>query len=321
MNRLVKNVLLIVLTLAIALPVGVILAQGDETPIAQGVVIQEDGTGIYAEPNINAEIVGRLEGGETIYIYEERGLFARTDEGWVLASALDIGPAQVDLQGIADTSSDLAIRSSQDIESAVVTTVPSGSVVGVLLIDGLWAQVYTGDNIGWTFVRTLELGEPTSDLVDFSQAAATVATDSAAAVREEPNLGAEVIGTVEDGAEGRVLAGSDDGLFVLARFDDVVGWVFLGNLDVQSRATARGTFSVGPVNFRDAPSDDATLLQYLPFQGQLLILGRSEDGEWLKIRYNAPIFISGAEVLGAEGWVSATTVDTETDIESLPVVE
>lgn len=332
MKRMIKLVLLAVMVLAVALPVGNILAQGDgEIPIAQGTVIQEDGTGIYAEPDINSEIVGRLDGGAVVNIYEESGLFVRTDEGYVIASALEIGPAHVFLKGVANTTSDFAIRAEPEITSDVLATLPTGSVVGVLEIDGRWALVFDGDHIGYAFVADLDLSEADAELTELAASPGTATTNSAVALRAEPNITADAVATLEDAAHVQVLAYDDSGRFAFVRGDDgSAGWAFVINFDISPRAVARGVFTTGPVNFLDAPAADATILNYLPFNASVLVLGRSEDGEFLKIRYPGPVFIdtdgdgSREETQGAEGWVNTLTVDItapELDVESLPVVE
>lgn len=332
MKRMIKLVLLAVMVFAIALPVGNILAQGDgELPIAQGTVIQEDGVGVYAEADINSEIVGRLDGGEVVNIYEEEGLFVRTDDGYVIASALDIGPAEVFLRGEAITTNELAIRADQDISSEVLAAVPSGSVVGVLEIDGNWAKVFDGEHLGYVFVADLELSEADSDVANLASSPGTTTTASAVAIRSTPEITGEAIATLEDGESVLVLAFGDNGRFAFVRAEDgTTGWVFVINLEVSPRAVARGQFNQGPVNFYDAPSADATIMNFLPFQGNVLVLGRSEDGEFLLVRYPGPIFIdtdgdgTREETLGAEGWVNTLTVDITApalDVESLPVVE
>jgi hypothetical protein len=332
MKRMIKLVLLAVMVLAVALPVGNIFAQGDdELPIAQGTVNQDDGTGIYAEPDINSEIVGRLDGGETVLIYEEDGLFVRIADGYVVASALDIGAAQVYLKGVANTTSDFAIRAEPSISGDVLATLPTGSVVGVLEIDGRWVRVFDGDHLGYSFLADLDLSDADVDVADLASSPGTASTNSAVAIRETPEITGEPITTVEDGSSLQVLAYDESGRFAFVRADDgTTGWAFVINLDISPRGVARGTFNQGPVNFLDAPTADATILNYLPFNGNVLVLGRSEDGDFLKVRYPGPVFIdtdgdgTREEVQGAEGWVNTLTVDIvapELDVESLPVVE
>jgi len=331
MKRMTKLVLLAVMVLAVALPVGNILAQGDgEIPIAQGTVNQDDGTGVYAEADINSEIVGRLEGGEVVNVYEEAGLFARVDGGWVIASALDIGPAHVFFKGVANTTNELALRAEQNISSDVVATVPSHGVVGVLELDGSWALVFDGDHLGYVFVADLDLSEADADVANLASSPGRANTASAVALRAEPAINAEAVATVEDGSSVQVLAYNNNGRFAYVRTEDgTLGWAFVINLDISPRAAATGSFNQGPVNFYDSPAADATIMNFLPFQANALILGRSEDGEFLLIRYPGAIFIdtdgdgSREETLGAEGWVNTLTVDfdSEVDVESLPVVE
>ena len=325
MKQLLKLIVasLVLATLVIALqPATAILAQGDEFPIAQGVVRARNGTPIYAEPDIYSETVGMVANGDVLDIYELEGLYARVDGGWVIAGVLNIGPAHVNLQGVAETRSDFAIRATPDISGEVLKTVPSGTVLGVITLDGLFAQVYDGDILGWAFVSDLALSEPTADLTDFAQSSAVTRARSEIAVRAEADITAEVLSTTTAGLPARVLAMSEDHLFAYVMLEDgTTGWVFTANLTIQPRAVARGTLNSGPVNFRETPADDGFVLNYLPFNGEVLLLGRTEDGAWLKVRYPGEIFVAGESLVGAEGWISADVFDTDYDLANLPVVE
>jgi SH3-like domain-containing protein len=224
---------------------------------------------------------------------------------------------------VANTSSDLALRTEPSISADVVKTVPPGSVLGVLLLDEEWAYVYDGLNTGWTFVGTLDLTPPTPDLTNLASATGIVTTDSAVALRAEPDLAGEVVATVEDGAEVEVLAYDDTGLFALVLYEEegITGWAFTQNFSIEDIGVGVGSLAdvAGGISFRDAPDGDRFFYLYYP--GDVVILGRSEDGEWLKIRYPDLLTISGEEVVGQEGWVAASLIDTGADIDSLPVVE
>jgi uncharacterized protein YgiM (DUF1202 family) len=319
MKHLTKIIVLLALLVAL-LPVSAIFAQGGETPIGRGVVDTRGGTGVYAEASINSEIVASLEPGAAVMVYEEEGLWVRTELGWILASNLTIGPAPVNLQGVASTRSNFAIRAEPSLSAEVVTTLPSGSVVGVMELTELWAKVYDGEHIGYAFVADLELSEPTSQLTDVVQRAATTATRNETAVRAEPNLSAEVTAAVPTGSTGKVYAFSDNGLFAFVALDDGnSGWIFTSDLEIAPKIYGFGTLNAGPVNFRDAP--DGTVLNVLSFGSSLELLGQSADGAWINVTYQGSIFIGGESVDNPTGWVSSRYVDSETDLSTLPVTE
>ena len=323
MYRILKIAALTALAFVMAvLPASVGLAQDGEIPIAQGIVNTDEGIGIYAEPSIHSDVVDRRDPGAILMIYEQDGLWVRVGDGWVIASGLDIGPAKVDLQATVDTrSTDMAVRELPTVSSPVVQTLPAGTVVGVLELQDLFAKVYDGEDIGWAFVADLALEEPGADLTDLVQrAGVTTARSTEVALRVAPDIQADTVTTVEADVPVAVLADDESGLFSFVTLQDgTAGWVFNSNLEVNDRVYARGRINAGPTNFREAP--DGTAFNRLPFGAEVLLLGQNEDGDWLKVRYTGSIFIEGDEVSGAEGWVSASLVDTEYDISSLPVVE
>ena len=318
MNRLVKIVLVVALMLAV-LPISSIFAQGGgETPIAQGVDNTGEGAPIYAEASIYADVVAQSEPGAVWMVYEEDGLWVRVDGGWTLASNLDIGPAHVDLEGVAGTRTDFAIRAYPMVTSDVIATLPTGSTVGVYVIQGLWAGVYDGDHVGWAFAADLDLGEPGAQLTEVVQRQGVVVSD-VMAIRVEDSPTAEAVGTVENGESATVYGLNDNGLFAFVNAGGTLGWVFTSDMELSDKVYGLGSLNAGPVNFRDAP--DGVAVNVLEFGTGLYLLGQSEDGAWVKVKVQGTVFISGEGVENPIGWVGAGLVDSDSDLSGLPVVE
>ncbi len=315
MNRLVKIVLVLALMLAV-LPISGIFAQDGGTPIAQGVDNTGEGAAIYAEPSIYADVVAQSTPGAVWMIYEEDGLWVLVDGGWTLASNLDISAAQVDLEGTANTRTDFAIRETPFVTSDVIATMPGGSTVGVFVIDGLWAGVYDGDHLGWAFAADLDLSEPSAQLTQVVQRQGEVVSD-VMAVRVDASPQAEALTTVEAGEVATIYAFSDNGLFAFVNAGGHTGWAFASDMEVSDKVYGLGTINAGPANFRDAP--DGVAVNRVGAGDGVYILGQSEDGAWIKVKYQGSMFIDGAEVSNPTGWVSAGLVDT--DASDLPVVE
>lgn len=320
MKKNLFRMMVCVLAFAVALPFAGVFAQDGETAFLQGVVVTDSDLAIYAEQNIGSEVLATVASGSTVDVFEEGDLWSRVGfegtVGWTFTRLLDISAKPLYLEAVTATRSDLAIRTEPDIAADVIATVPNGTVVGVLLVDGSWAQVFTGEVIGWTFAAELpELTEPTGNL-QFAQADGVTQTNSAVALREGPDIGTPEVGVLEAGTAVKVLG--YDGVFAFVRSaDGLTGWAFTSRFAITPRAYAAGTLNAGPVNFRDAP--DGAVVTVLPFESGVLLIGRNEDGSWINVRYPAQIFVDGEPVENAEGWISAEFIDTAYDTSLLPV--
>lgn len=312
MKRSWSVVVLIALLVAAMVP-GVAQAQ-DGVATLQGVVTA-DALAIRAEANIAADLVGVVEHGELVEVFEVNGNWAMVRygdlSGYAFAADLDISPAPLFLDATADTNSDLAIRAEQNISSAVVATVPSGGHVVVLLIDDLWAYVSDGHAVGWTFTNTLAIGSDGAYAAEYLQDTATTASNSEVAVRASTDISSDVVTTIASGEAVSRLFTSEDGLWSYVLYHGTEGWVFTSRLRVSSpRAYATGAPTELRLNFRSAPdtSDKNNIITQLPEGAEILLFGRTEDGAWLHARYE-----------GQAGWVSAEFIATDYDITTLPV--
>jgi uncharacterized protein YraI len=64
------------------------------------------------------------------------------------------------------------------------------------------------------------------------------------------------------------------------------------------------------VNLREAPTTTSARLVTIPFNAQLGLLSRSEDGNWVQVMYN-----------NITGWVAQNLLTfTQGDVETLPVM-
>ncbi|MBI5930188.1 MAG: SH3 domain-containing protein [Chloroflexi bacterium] len=323
MNRLLRGFVLTILIVSSLFTAAVVFGQGGGVPSNQGVVTKNDGDlGIYAEPNVGSEILGTAPNGSTVDIFSVDGLWAEVSyegvSGYALTSDLEIGPAHVNLQGIAATQSDVALRTGQDIQADVVGTVPPGSVLGIVEIDGVWALAYDGDHIGWTFTNVLDISDPTSDLADLVQSQAVTTSDTAVALRAAPDISSETIGTLE--TDTAVVVGAEDGVFAYVISDGGNGWAFKANLDITPRGRAHATVSAAPANLREEGSKDSAQVTVLGLDTPLLLLARNEAGDWLYVRVQSEYYIGGELTSGFEGWISASLVDAgDFDLSTLPV--
>lgn len=301
----------LLVAILVLLPVSTVFGQDGEFAFQQGVVNTAEAMPIRAEQSLSAEVLGQVAPGEVVDVYEVDGIWAWVSyedvEGWTFAADLDLRDAQVDLSGevVADV---LAVRAEKSISADTVDTVEGGEMVGVLVLTETWAYVYTGDALGWAFNGDLALSEDTFYVDNFLKDMAAVASD-VLAVRAEPSIGADVLFTLEHGDMVDVMY--EEGIFSYVWYGDEGGWAFSADLDVtQPRAYGVGVPTDLRVNFRSEPdtSDNYNIITQLPEGTEVLLLGQTEDGTWLNVRYE-----------GEEGWVSTELIETEYDVTMLPV--
>lgn len=309
MKQTLRVFLLLAVVLALVIPAGIALGQdGGEIALEQGVVLAES-LAVRADADLSAEALGTVPAGEVVDVLEHGDVWSYVRygdlEGWAFTGDLDIHPAQVNLDGVAITDSDLAVRTEQSIGGEILATLPSGSHVQVLILDGVWAYVNTGDALGWVFLNDLDLGSDTFYTDNFLQDTAVAVTDSAVAVRAEPSISSDEIATFEDGDEVSILHYSDNGVWAFVWLGDGGGWAFTANLDVvQQRALGTGVTTENRLNLRSGTdtSDSDNIIRQLPLDAEVLILGTNEDGTWYNVRYE-----------GDEGWVSSEFIATDLD--------
>lgn len=313
-------VIAIVVTL---LPASTAIAQDGERAYQQGVADTNSLLAVRAEPSLAGEVLLTVEPGTVLDVYEVDGVWTRVGYegiiGWAITQDLVISSKMLNLQATVASNSAQAIRVEPSISGETITTVEPGSILGVLMVDGLWAYVYNGEAVGWIFEDRLQITDPTDEL-SFVLAEGVTRGNSDVAVRAEADLDAEVLTTLATEVEVGVMGYSSNGLFAYVMYDGGMGWVFARNVTVSSRPVAIGAINSGPANFRDAP--DGATFNRLAFGARVFILGRSEDGAWLNVRYvDGGIFIDGVEADVVEGWISASLIDTDGDVASFPVTE
>jgi uncharacterized protein YgiM (DUF1202 family) len=309
MKQTLRVFLLLALVLALVIPASIALGQdGGEIALEQGVVVA-DVLAVRAEASISAESVGTVASGEVVDVLEHGDVWSLVRygdlEGWAFTGDLNVRPAQVSLDGVAGTRSNLAVRAEPSISADAIASLPSGSHVQVLILDGLWAYVNTGEALGYVFLNDLDLSTDTFYPDNFLQDTVTARTRSELAVRAEPSISADEITTFANGDEASVLFYSEDGIWAFVWLGDEGGWAFAANLTVvQQRALGTGVTTENRLNLRSAAdtSDNDNIVLQLPLEAEVLILGTNDDGTWYNIRYE-----------GEEGWVSSQFVDTDLD--------
>lgn len=141
-------------------------------------------------------------------------------------------------------------------------------------------------------------------------------------VRNSPGLDGGLIGMMNSGEQYAVT--SESGGWYNVDFKGQSGWVFgeyaivTGGTVASSggSASSAGTptgvqFTTGNIlNFRTAPGESTTVIEFIPYQTVLDVVGRSGDNNWLKVNFN-----------GSGGWVAASYGSLSGDLGSVPVTE
>ena len=142
-------------------------------------------------------------------------------------------------------------------------------------------------------------------------------------VRSGPGLDAGLIGTMNSGEQYAVTG--ESGGWYSVDFKGQAGWVF-GEYAIVTGGTVASSgggaassagaptgvkFTTGNIlNFRTAPGESSSVIEFIPYQTVLDVIGRSGDNNWLRVNFN-----------GRAGWVAASYGSISGDLASVPVAE
>ncbi len=166
----------------------------------------------------------------------------------------------------------------------------------------------------WQDVRTVGL-TPTANAQPGTGGVTALVNTSVLNVRSAPNLGATVLTKIARGQTYTVLGRTSDGTWYKLDVLGQQGWASAAYLAVSNPAgvpvVSSDAVPVNPndtlvrayarLNFRSGPSTAASVLQIIPANTSLKVVGRSADGAWLKVAY-----------AGQEGWVALAVVQVLT---------
>ncbi|PAE16081.1 hypothetical protein CHH91_10615 [Virgibacillus sp. 7505] len=132
---------------------------------------------VRAEPSNDAEVIGKLQGGQAIEIKEVSHDWGKIDyygqEGYIsmvfVSGIQDSGSAQADVQqtsqtadateGYVQVATSLNVRSTPNMSADVVDSLYNGDAVSILSIDNNWAQIEHNGTTGYVsmdFITTSE---------------------------------------------------------------------------------------------------------------------------------------------------------------------
>lgn len=207
--------------------------------------------------------------------------------------------------------------------------------------DGQWLRVVMDDGfVGWVLASSVTTEESTDILsIDATPnnggSSAIPNTSGVEAVvqsgveglrlRATPGAGGTVVTILTELEPLTIIARTTDGRWLQVTTDDGdSGWVLAEYIDVYVDLEAKPVANVNLITsgfngsvieegdglrLRDRPSLLGNVLANLPGETPLIIIGRSNDNEWLEVRTED----------GTVGWVARSYVSTTVVLDSLPV--
>lgn len=204
------------------------------------------------------------------------------------------------------------MREEPDTSSAMVTTLPAGTLVTVVATGRIWSQILYGDLTGWVLTTQLDIhedGAPTATPTatptptpaptapqeeqfsadsapdDGSVTAWIVSTVSSVNLRASASSEAELIGTIPGTACITVLKAGTDWSYV--RYEGMTGYVFAKYITDKEPLVSLGVryinTQVDPLALRDQPSTSGKLLTRMD-RGETVTLLK-HLGDWCLVQY------------------------------------
>lgn len=260
-------------------------------PLAQVQVVNT--ISIYTAPDFASEVAAKARPNDVLLIYQIAENWAQTEQGWFVLGDLPLEPAVVHFGA--------TLISPIEIEAF-----DENSEVGVIAIFENRAFIYSNSGVGWVDLNSLQIIEPTPDLVDFVEQSAHIKVENANLYESFTDQNSVV--TLPLGQEATILYQADE--WVLVRSRHVYGWGNLADFDIGLKPVARGETNASPINFY-YPNPDGEVIELLDFRESILILGRDDAGKWLYVRRRG----------GLEGWSPAQYIDTTIEVLDLPIIE
>lgn len=273
------------------------------------------GVAVFAEPDLNSEILSTMSYGESaleLAAYDEQWTVVQAPDGtlgFALASSLEpvegAAPAVV-TTGAADAA---GLYADANLTSDVIGSLPPGELVYTLgEPDGEWVEVLGAEgHTGFMLVDQLIL---------LPEAVATASVGAASAgVYAEPDLMADVVGQLDDGAMVYVIESVDD--FWMHAYAPGVGMGYVRRDNFASTMVV-GTVTYANAIVRQGPNDAIyRAIAQLPAGTEVVVTGTSANGAWYQV------FVPYDQVdyphNGLAGWINASLVSV--DASALEVTE
>lgn len=236
-------------------------------------------------------------------------------------------PSAVIRDALTGTDGSLYVRAAPSLMADIVRTASDLAPFTPIgrSDDSAWVEVrFLDGEGGWIMARALALDR---DIASLPVTGSAAQIDDAALLtaetelRANPNSAGEVVallaaltplrltGRLEDGAwfQGETAAGESGWV----RADALAFTLDPADLPVITIVLPSGQVaaSAGGLRLRQAPSDSARVIMNLPALTPVTIEGRTADNRWLLVRTGA----------GAVGWVAAAFIDTDADLNTIPV--
>ena len=176
-----------------------------------------------------------------------------------------------------------AFRVGPGAAHASMRTLTQGTELEILgsSIDGRWLRVRSNNQIGWAFADSV------------SQTTRLSVMRAGGAFRVGPSTAHASMRTLTQGTQVDVLGSSIDGRWLRVRSANQLGWAFADSVMQTTNTRFMGTGGA----FRVGPGAAHASMRTLTQGTQVVVLGSSIDGRWLRVRSNNQI-----------GWAFADSV-------------
>jgi uncharacterized protein YraI len=247
----------------------------------------------------------------------------------LLIGALSLGAALAQGEISATVYQTANLRGGPGTQYEIVGQLEADQLVTVIgrSEDGRWLRAETGRGaVGWlpTFALVVEgdvttlpiLGADNRPLGARPTAVpgrVTVTASGRVNVRQQPAIASDVIAQLRMGEEAVAIArSSEDSDWLLIQIDEGEGWVAYFTVRVDGDASSLPVLVPGGadtlvspsarlqtlfnVRLRTEPSLVAAEITVIPFAQEVTALARTEDGDWLRVRYNEQTGWGAAEL-------------------------
>ncbi|WP_162909411.1 SH3 domain-containing protein [Aggregatilinea lenta] len=270
---------------------------------------------IFSAPDLNSDLLSTMSYGDVATVLGSDGgewsVVVGPDgtTGWALTSALE-SLDDATLAVVTMSSADAAgVYTDASITSELAGSVANGDTVYALgEPDGELVEVLAPEGVsGWML---------TSQLTELPKASVSADVSSAAAgVYAAPELTADVLGDVDNGASVVFLGSVDD--FWMEVYAPGLGMGY-ARKDNFGTPSVLGTTTYANAIVRQGPNDSIyKAITQLPAGTTLVVEGLSANGEWyqVEIPYDSILYPYN----GLSGWINASLVST--DASGLSVTE
>ena len=252
---------------------------------------------LRAEANTTSTVLGKYGWGTQVLVKEIEGDWASVSvggqEGYMYARYLGSEGETNATRYVATNTRGLNLRETPN--GAILGSYPRGTQVTVLSTDGAWSKVSVGGMTGYMSSQWLSASKPGApagpSVPALGYAVVNNPRDTQVLfLRREPSVNSEALGYYRNGKQVKLLE-KLDGWYKVS-VDGKTGYMMAKFLKVSAQSVTGTATVMNPngnsyVNFRSAPSLNASVLHTVPVGTRIVVLERTTD--WTKTEINGQV--------------------------------